>query len=135
MDGQCIISWPNETIYKGQFTNGQKEGYGIFYFQDGSSYEGQWKNGKKHGIGIQSSMERVLNESEYKNGDRIRLIQSAKYYKSNEKKEISNYSVVLFPVGKRNILVDGKKSLLILDKRTFEQKSEINVDGVLRDAC
>ena len=40
--------------------NGEKEGKGIFYWNDGIRYDGEWKNGKREGKGIMY----------YTNGDR-----------------------------------------------------------------
>ncbi|KAI3385394.1 hypothetical protein SNEBB_008488 [Seison nebaliae] len=37
--------------YIGNFTNNERNGYGKFYYADGSTYEGNWSNGKKHGYG------------------------------------------------------------------------------------
>ncbi|MNE87643.1 MORN repeat protein [compost metagenome] len=39
----------NETCnyYEGDFVNGQREGYGVFYYADGSKYEGCWQNNMK----------------------------------------------------------------------------------------
>ena len=42
----------NGESYKGEWYNGNKEGYGEYTFSSGDSYKGNWKNSKKHGIGI-----------------------------------------------------------------------------------
>lgn len=37
--------------YIGEWNNDKKNGYGIFFYSDGSKYEGEWLNDMKHGIG------------------------------------------------------------------------------------
>ena len=38
--------------YVGQWKDGKREGYGKFFYSNGSIYEGYWKNDKKEGFGI-----------------------------------------------------------------------------------
>ncbi|ORC88615.1 uncharacterized protein TM35_000162530 [Trypanosoma theileri] len=38
-------------VYVGEYVNGKRHGFGIFYYADGSVYEGEWCNGKKEGHG------------------------------------------------------------------------------------
>lgn len=35
--------------YTGEFAQGQRHGWGTFYYAGGAIYEGEWKNNKKHG--------------------------------------------------------------------------------------
>lgn len=42
----------NESIYKGEWDNNEKHGYGEEYFNDGSIYCGNYFRGLKHGKGI-----------------------------------------------------------------------------------
>lgn len=37
--------------YTGNFVNGEREGYGEYYYNTGDIYKGQWKSGKKNGEG------------------------------------------------------------------------------------
>ncbi|CAI5659366.1 unnamed protein product [Oreochromis niloticus] len=37
--------------YTGEFAQGQRHGWGTFYYAGGAIYEGEWKNNKKHGQG------------------------------------------------------------------------------------
>lgn len=37
--------------YTGSFANGQREGYGEYYYSSGDIYRGQWKNGNRNGQG------------------------------------------------------------------------------------
>lgn len=38
-------------VYRGRFSKGAREGFGTFFYADGSAYEGQWANNKKNGRG------------------------------------------------------------------------------------
>lgn len=38
-------------IYRGQWDNGLRQGYGTFFYGNGSQYTGMWCNNKKHGYG------------------------------------------------------------------------------------
>lgn len=42
--------------YQGNYKDGQRHGYGVFYYADGSKYEGEWRNNRKHGFA------RLINE-------------------------------------------------------------------------
>ena len=33
--------------YEGHWTNGVRDGYGVFYYANGSKYEGYWKDNMK----------------------------------------------------------------------------------------
>ena len=42
----------NESLqYKGSYKKGKREGYGVYYYENGSIYRGDWKAGLKHGQG------------------------------------------------------------------------------------
>ncbi len=38
--------------YVGQWENGARNGYGVFFYSNGARYEGEWKNNLKNGFGI-----------------------------------------------------------------------------------
>jgi hypothetical protein len=38
--------------YTGEWKDGSRNGYGIFFYSNGSKYEGEWLKNKKHGMGI-----------------------------------------------------------------------------------
>lgn len=53
MNGRCILRHPDGQIYfDGNYSDGEKEGYGVETYLDGIAYKGMWKNGKKNGEGI-----------------------------------------------------------------------------------
>ena len=58
--------------FRGNMINGKREGYGVFYYNDGSQYWGNWLNGKRSGEGKYISCKgSVYNgnwENDMKNG-------------------------------------------------------------------
>lgn len=41
----------DSSIYEGEWKDGRKHGYGIYYYGEGDKYEGWWQNGCHHGRG------------------------------------------------------------------------------------
>jgi hypothetical protein len=41
----------NDSVYKGQWAEGQKEGFGVLHAQSGGHYRGEWSKGKRNGDG------------------------------------------------------------------------------------
>ena len=46
----CYL-WKDGSIYEGEFCNNKFEGYGIYYYNNNKIYLGEWKNNKKNGYG------------------------------------------------------------------------------------
>ncbi|KAI8894713.1 hypothetical protein BC833DRAFT_543256 [Globomyces pollinis-pini] len=44
--------FPCENTYRGNWVNGKRHGYGIFYYSNGARYCGEWKDNIKDGSGI-----------------------------------------------------------------------------------
>jgi len=44
------MTYPDKSIYTGQFNNSLREGYGTLLYENGH-YEGQWQQNKRNGIG------------------------------------------------------------------------------------
>lgn len=44
MTGKGTETWPDGSIYIGDFKNGKKDGRGIYKWAQGSVYEGEWKS-------------------------------------------------------------------------------------------
>ena len=44
MDGTGMILYKNKKVYKGQFKEGSKSGYGIMIWPTQEKYEGSWEN-------------------------------------------------------------------------------------------
>lgn len=49
--GQGVMTWPDNSMYQGQFVNGKMEGKGVKVWANGTRYEGIWKNDNFHGDG------------------------------------------------------------------------------------
>ena len=45
------ITYKNGDKYVGETVNGQREGYGIYYYHHGDFYFGRYKNNKPYGYG------------------------------------------------------------------------------------
>lgn len=45
-------------------------GYGEFYWPDGSFYKGEYKNNMKHGKGILKDKKGIIYEGDFSNGDK-----------------------------------------------------------------
>lgn len=54
--------------YSGEFQWGVREGFGQFYYSDGSTYEGQWKGNKKHGYAIFTNDQGLSSFGYYEDG-------------------------------------------------------------------
>ena len=58
-------------IYKGNFKDGKRHGYGTYYWSEGSKYEGNWSNGNQHGEGKYTFADGEVTEGEWSNGEFI----------------------------------------------------------------
>lgn len=71
-NGKGIYTWSSGQKYTGEFKDGDFHGYGIMYIPDGSVYEGEYKYDKKHGLGTAyNSLGEIVFAGEYINGVRI----------------------------------------------------------------
>ena len=39
-------------VYVGQWRDNKKEDEGVYFYPDGSRYQGPWKGGQEHGVGV-----------------------------------------------------------------------------------
>ena len=46
-----VYKYDNGDLYKGEFTNGKRQGFGVCIFSNKERYEGIWKNDLMHSIG------------------------------------------------------------------------------------
>ena len=60
---------PQNQVKVGQFFDKNLDGYGICYFQDGSTYTGYYKKGQRHGYGRYIMPGGQLYEGLFYNGD------------------------------------------------------------------
>mmetsp|Transcript_87382 Transcript_87382/g.137953 ORF Transcript_87382/g.137953 Transcript_87382/m.137953 type:complete len:81 (-) Transcript_87382:61-303(-) len=64
-----MYTWPDGRSFCGQYTNDQKQGFGIFAWKDGRRFEGYWQAGKQHGHGITySSSGEILKQGHWNMG-------------------------------------------------------------------
>ena len=58
------------TVYEGQFREGQRDGFGVAFYKDGTpSYTGSWKEGKRDGLGVSfRDSDHAVHISRWKNG-------------------------------------------------------------------
>ena len=43
--------YPLRNHYDGDFVDGERHGFGVFYYASGAMYEGEWKHNMKNGNG------------------------------------------------------------------------------------
>ena len=46
-----MFQWASGNIYKGEYREDERDGYGEMYWTDGSCYQGEWIRGIQHGYG------------------------------------------------------------------------------------
>lgn len=68
--GKHLETYPNNEKYIGEIKNGKRDGFGIYYFNDGSTYEGAWLNGKKYGKGKYTLPDKRYYEGDWKDDKR-----------------------------------------------------------------
>ncbi|KDO35164.1 hypothetical protein SPRG_00010 [Saprolegnia parasitica CBS 223.65] len=56
-----------EHRYEGEFANGVRDGYGVFYYANGARYEGHWEDNVKHGLGLFFFEDGTIYEGEFDN--------------------------------------------------------------------
>lgn len=51
LNGKGKLFFNNKDVYFGQFEDNKIQGFGTYYYKDGTIYTGEFVNGKRHGIG------------------------------------------------------------------------------------
>ncbi|MDR0552853.1 MAG: hypothetical protein LBG13_02040, partial [Holosporales bacterium] len=73
LDGECVIEYPDKTVYKGRLKSGVFEGKGKLMWPDGCIYEGDFANGKYEGEGKYRSADgKVVHDGIWKNDRAVR---------------------------------------------------------------
>ncbi|KAG2322723.1 hypothetical protein Bca52824_015936 [Brassica carinata] len=67
-DGYGIECWSKGSKFKGQYKQGLRHGYGVYWFYTGDSYSGEWFNGQSHGFGVQTCADRSSYAGDFKFG-------------------------------------------------------------------
>ena len=109
--------------YVGNWKDGKRDGYGKFFYSNGSIYEGYWKNDKKEGFGILFFQDRTKIAGTFKNDILINNLQTkivtinANNIKNDTKKRLGLKSMKSLRRGstKSNISSDTSR---IFDKST-----------------
>ena len=52
MHGKGTFTWPDGTMYEGQYANNLREGFGEYRWKNGKIFQGMFKEGKQHGKGV-----------------------------------------------------------------------------------
>ena len=101
--------------YYGNYVNNLKEGFGIFYWNDGYRYEGFWKGGKQDGYGFirgsNGDKYGYWNDGKLKekiNDDKTILFINNSLDESKKKKEYNNFILNISKYEKQ--IVDGSSS-------------------------
>ncbi len=76
-EGKGRMFYENGNLYEGMWKNGKREGYGQMWYFDKDFYKGHWKDGKREGYG----------EMKYSDGD---IYQG--YWKNNKQEGEGSYS-------------------------------------------
>lgn len=63
-----VFKYDNGDLYKGEFVDGKKNGFGIYIFSGKEKYEGLWKDDKMHGIGKYTYRDGSIYTGEFKYG-------------------------------------------------------------------
>jgi hypothetical protein len=75
-------------VYRGEFVNNQKEGYGTIEWKDGAKYQGEFKENQINGYGIIEYPDDKFYQGEVKNG---KMEGFGEFFWKDEKKYIGNY--------------------------------------------
>ena len=75
-------------IYRGDFINNKKEGYGTMIWKDGAKYQGEFKNNQANGYGMIEYPDNKFYQGEIKNG---RMDGFGEFFWKDEKRYIGNY--------------------------------------------
>ena len=69
--GLADVTYPNNDMYIGYFTNGNRDGSGVYrYFANGDKYDGDWKVNFRHGIGTMTYNGKGAYQGYWENGRR-----------------------------------------------------------------
>jgi hypothetical protein len=66
-NGDILIKFKDSREFKGKMINGERHGYGVFTWADGSKYEGNWKK-VQHGEGKFTDAKGVVKEGQFYEG-------------------------------------------------------------------
>ena len=96
-----MFNWTSGNIYKGNYRNDEREGFGEMLWTDGSSYKGDWKNGIQHGYGIMQFSDGSSIKGYFKNniylgetlGQKIRIRRSKRTQSNLDETDIKHETI------------------------------------------
>lgn len=71
-------------MYKGEYVDDKKEGYGTHRWADGRMYEGYWKKDKREGKGVFVGVEGKTKYGVWSNDKRVKWITKESFEDLNE---------------------------------------------------
>ncbi len=66
-NGQGTYTYPDGSVYTGQWENDKFNGQGTFTYSDGSVYTGQWENGQRNGQGTFTRLSGAKYQGQWEN--------------------------------------------------------------------
>ena len=67
-NGRWVVSWGSGDRYEGEFSDGERHGYGTYTWPDGGRYEGEWHDTEQHGFGSRTWPNGDRYEGEWRDG-------------------------------------------------------------------
>lgn len=68
------LNYANGDRYAGELMNGQRHGYGMYYYQNGRVWFGQYRNGVRQGFGALFLPEGQMRIGEWNGEEEVRVI-------------------------------------------------------------
>lgn len=68
-----IHVWDNEDVYYGQYLGGSRNGFGVYFHNNGKKYAGDWNENYKEGLGFTVDKEGNLIEKGYYEGGVLKI--------------------------------------------------------------
>ena len=111
--------------YVGQWLCGVREGYGKFYYSNGSIYEGYWRNNKKEGFGVLMNADRTYYIGTFKEDRQVDNKALAEYNRLKELEKMPKEEKKKEPVeNNKNNRAKSRKTTRV---GTINNNSNVNV--------
>jgi len=70
LDGHGVYKYSSGAVYRGEWKEGRRHGYGELLLRDGTLYRGEWKEGRMDGYGIRRYQEGYEYAGQWRGGHR-----------------------------------------------------------------
>ena len=126
--------------YVGEWEEGIRQGYGVFFYSNGAMYEGEWKNNMKHGFGIMKfedgkkyigrfEEDRIIDRDNQLTFEMVRNLLEE--YNSNKMNKINEIKEIKEEENADNNKVNNINNIYsIVQMKKNKEKSEANSAGV-----